>query len=112
MIWDAEAVARLRELSALQLNSARIAELMGVPRNAVHGARYRYGMAAPRNPEPLPMSVCEPPSVPGTYECRYLLDGGPRPFPPQPQWCMAPTLPGSPYCPEHHARCYTQRYGR
>jgi hypothetical protein len=103
MIWTSEAVVRLRELNALGITSAQIAEIMQLSRNAVHGARFRYGMATPkRPPEPEPI-VTPPPVWPTPHQCHWIGNHDPR----DPQWCLQRTAADSPYCPEHHARCYT-----
>jgi len=105
IIWDAAMVARLRELNALGLNSSRIAEIMGVPRNAVHGARFRHGMTRSKEERAPPRELPLAPAVPGAHECRYILDAGPWKGV-QPHWCRKPTIPDSPYCAEHHERCH------
>jgi len=106
MTWDESAITRLRELSVLGIPMSRIAAAFGVTKNAVAGARLRHGIytTPPRRP-PLP----EAPSVPAQNECRYILDEGPWKGR-LPQWCRASTLPGSVYCPQHHARCYATKF--
>ena len=37
--------------------------------------------------------------------CQWIRDEGPW-LGREPDWCGKPAQQGSPYCPEHHARCY------
>ena len=100
MIWASEAISRLRELAKLGLGPSRISEQLHVSRNQVAGAMHRYVLADPKPPAAPPE-----PKWPTVHECHFILDDGPWRAK-TPQWCAQRVLPGSPYCPDHHRRCY------
>jgi len=105
MIWSDPLVTYLRKMATLGRSNAEIAERLGISKGAVAGARFRYGLAVPRKPRPSePEPIVPPPAPwPSPFECRFIANKDPR----HPQWCLERTVPDSPYCPEHHARCYT-----
>jgi GcrA cell cycle regulator len=51
-VWNAERLARLRELVAGGLSSTAIGAKLGFTRNAVCGARKRHGISPPPQPAP------------------------------------------------------------
>lgn len=64
----------------------------------------------PVKPQPLPRADTMPVPRLAHSSCRFI-DGDPVPLirAGQSPWCDQPVQPGSPYCPEHHGRCYWRR---
>jgi hypothetical protein len=103
MIWAETALTALRELAQLGLSSRRIAAQLGVSKDSVRGALYRQSQAEAPPYRPTPSPEVKWPTV---HECRFILDDGPWKDKRTPIWCAKTVKPGSPYCEEHHIRCY------
>lgn len=136
-IWTEPLVARLRELWAKDYSTAAIGRVMGLTKNQVVAKAHRLRLpgrpspirapAAERAPVPKrPAQPAVPPPIvpprPAAAPLRRLFGAGPAPSPHRAcQWiegeaagaasrfCLAPTQPGSSYCPAHHARCHVAR---
>lgn len=130
--WTPARDADLQRLWALGWTASKVAARLCITRNAVIGRVHRLGLAKrpnpvkrhdglpvrrsrPRNPT-QPLKAPAPSALPAAAKpigkpvqravdalrtCQWLT-GEPR----QRAFCAEPCREGSPYCPEHHERCY------
>lgn len=97
--WTSEQAAELERLVGLGMTFVKIAERMGITRNAAIGKSHRLDLGKPKLPPPKP----ERPSFPPLDRCRFPF-GDPRR--PDFRFCAAVAVAGKSYCAEHHALCH------
>ena len=120
--WTPHEDERLTELwnrDNPELSTLTISRMMGRSKNAVIGRARRLEL--PARPNPIEPDYSAPRPAPAS-PARWSLNDTPRllpdpgPLPKHCQWiagepsahdsckCLAPTVPGRPYCAEHQAR--------
>lgn len=95
--WTKEQEQRAIDLLGKGLSSFKVAQIMGVTRNALNGRMHRIGFkfgkpSHARKAEIVPTGY-DP--IPDRGLCCYPLDGG--------EWCGMVVAKGKSYCPNHHS---------
>lgn len=81
---------------------ATIATRLGRNATSVRDKLKALGLASNKQPKSIrPVEIMpEAEPIPPARLCQYPEEG---------RFCLEPVQTGSPYCPEHHARCYVRK---
>lgn len=102
MNWTDETRGKIREMRAQGMTTTAIGEAMGTSEASVRGILRRD------QPTPAPPASSWTWDIPSSRQCHYILNDGPWRNGRVPAYCNERVFPGSSWCREHHARCFTR----